>query len=64
MLVIIKENYDSLSKEAAKIIAERLRKKPNLVIGFATGNSPLGLYKELISIKMKGWIFLRLPRLI
>lgn len=48
MLVIIKENYDEMSKEAAKIIAERLRKKPNLVIGFATGNSPLGLYKELI----------------
>lgn len=48
MLVIIKENYDTLSVEAAKIVADRLRKKPNLVLGLATGSTPLGLYKELI----------------
>lgn len=48
MLVIIKENYENLSKEAAKIVADRLRKKPNLVLGLATGSTPLGLYKELI----------------
>ncbi len=48
MLVIIKENYDEMSKEAAKIIADRIRRKPNLVLGLATGSTPLGLYKELI----------------
>jgi glucosamine-6-phosphate deaminase len=48
MLVIVKENYDQMSKEAAKIVADRLRKKPNLVLGLATGSTPLGLYKELI----------------
>jgi glucosamine-6-phosphate deaminase len=48
MLVIIKEDYDALSKEAAKIVADRLRKKPNLVLGLATGSTPVGLYKELI----------------
>jgi len=48
MLVIIKENYDEMSKEAAKIVADRMRKKPNLVLGLATGSTPLGLYKELI----------------
>lgn len=48
MLVIIKEDYDALSKEAAKIVADRLRKKPNLVLGLATGSTPIGLYKELI----------------
>jgi glucosamine-6-phosphate deaminase len=37
-----------MSNEAAKLIADRLRKKPNLVLGFATGSTPLGLYKELI----------------
>lgn len=48
MLVIIKKNYDELSVEAAKVLADRLKKKPNLVLGLATGSTPLGLYKELI----------------
>ncbi len=48
MLVIVKNNYDSLSLEAAKVVADRLKKKPNLVLGLATGSTPLGLYKELI----------------
>lgn len=47
MFVIIKESYDELSIEAAKIVADRIRKKPNLVLGLATGSTPLGLYKEL-----------------
>ncbi len=48
MLVIVKNSFDALSKEAAKLIAEKIRKKPDLVLGLATGSSPLGLYKELI----------------
>ncbi|HXX64173.1 MAG TPA: glucosamine-6-phosphate deaminase [Bacteroidota bacterium] len=48
MLVIVKENYDAMSKEAARFVADRLRKKPNLILGLATGSTPLGLYKELI----------------
>ncbi len=48
MLVILKDDYDEMSKEAALIIVDRLRKKPNLVLGLATGSTPLGLYKELI----------------
>ena len=48
MLVMIKENYDDMSKEAAKQVAALVRKKPDCVIGFATGSTPLGLYKELI----------------
>ena len=48
MLVIIKENYEQMSIEAAKQVASLIRKKPDCVIGFATGSTPLGLYKELI----------------
>ena len=48
MLVIVKETYDAMSKEAARLVAERLRKKPNMVLGLATGSTPLGLYRELI----------------
>ena len=48
MLVIVKESYEAMSKEAARLVADRLRKKPNMVLGLATGSTPLGLYKELI----------------
>jgi glucosamine-6-phosphate deaminase len=48
MLVIIKKNYDEVSKEAADMVADLIRRKPNCVLGFATGGTPLGLYKELI----------------
>ncbi len=48
MLVLVKENYDDMSKEAAKIVAALVRRKPDCVLGLATGSTPLGLYKELI----------------
>jgi glucosamine-6-phosphate deaminase len=50
MLVIVKDDYEAMSKEAALIVVDRLRKKPNLVLGLATGSTPLGLYKELIRL--------------
>ena len=50
MLVIIKNNYEEMSLEAAKIVADSIRKKPDLVLGLATGSTPLGLYKELIRL--------------
>jgi glucosamine-6-phosphate deaminase len=50
MLVIVKETYDAMSVEAARIVANRLRKKPDLVLGLATGTTPLGLYRELIRL--------------
>jgi glucosamine-6-phosphate deaminase len=48
MLVIIKEDYDAVSAEAAKLVVDRLLRKPNLVLGLATGSTPIGLYRELI----------------
>jgi glucosamine-6-phosphate deaminase len=48
MLLIVKENYAEMSREGARIIATMIRKKPNSVIGFATGATPLGMYDELI----------------
>ncbi len=45
---MIRKDYDAVSKEGARIVAELVRKKPDCVLGFATGNSPLGIYQELI----------------
>ncbi len=48
MFVIKTKNYRELSKRACDIIAREILKKPDLTLGLATGNTPLGLYKELI----------------
>lgn len=53
MEVIVKENYEEMSKLAAEIIAEVVRKKPNAVLGLATGSTPAGTYKELIRLYKK-----------
>jgi glucosamine-6-phosphate deaminase len=47
MNLIKVKNYSELSRIAADIIIGEISKKPNLTIGFATGQTPLGLYKEL-----------------
>ena len=48
MEVIIAKDYTEMSKQAARIVARLLRRKPNAVLGLATGSTPIGLYKELI----------------
>ncbi len=48
MKVIITENYDEMSKEAAKLIIDVVKNNPNAVLGFATGTSPIGLYQNMI----------------
>jgi len=50
MLVTICEDYDEMSAKAAELIAAQVRKKPDSVLGFATGSTPLGCYKELIKL--------------
>lgn len=50
MLVTITDDYDALSKAAAQQVASLIRRKPDSVIGFATGSTPVGLYKELIRL--------------
>jgi glucosamine-6-phosphate deaminase len=48
MLVVVHEDYDAMSRKGAEIIASRIRQKPNLILGLATGSTPLGLYSELV----------------
>jgi len=48
MKKIVCENYEEMSRVAADIYVKQLEKKPDSVLGFATGSTPLGLYAELI----------------
>ncbi len=48
MEIIIQPTYTKLVAVSAKIVRDALLKKPNLVLGLATGSTPIGLYKALI----------------
>jgi glucosamine-6-phosphate deaminase len=54
MEVVIKKNYEDVCSEAAEIIQEAWTGKPSLVLGFATGKTPLGLYRKLIELYSQG----------
>lgn len=56
MKLIKVKNYEELSKKASEIILDEIKKKPNLTIGFATGKTPLGTYKNLINAYKKNKI--------
>lgn len=49
MNIIKTEDYDELSEKASEIIIKLVRNKPDAVLGLATGSTPLGLYKRLVT---------------
>jgi len=53
MKFIVVKNYREISKIAGDIIIKEIQKNPKLVVGFATGKTPLGLYKELVKAYKK-----------
>ena len=44
----IVEEYDEMSRRTADLVAKQIHMKPDSVIGFATGSTPLGVYHQLI----------------
>ena len=48
MKLIITKDYDEMSLEAAKLIAEQVSSNKESILGLATGSTPLGTYNELI----------------
>jgi glucosamine-6-phosphate deaminase len=53
MKLIQVKNYEELPKKAAEIVINQIKLKPNSTIGFATGKTPLGLYKNLVNAYKK-----------
>jgi glucosamine-6-phosphate deaminase len=54
MLVILKRDDDEISLQAAQLIAGAVRKKPALALGLATGNTMVGVYKQLVALHKQG----------
>ena len=57
-VVKLQSAYD-ISVEVAKIITEQINKKPDSVLGFATGSSPVETYKRIIEKYEKGEVSLK-----
>jgi glucosamine-6-phosphate deaminase len=54
MEIIIRPDYKAVCAEATAIILQAWKKKNNLVLGLATGKTPLGLYEKLIAVHKNG----------
>lgn len=48
MEIIIQPNSQQASELAGRIVARTVREKPHAVLGLATGNTPLQLYRNLV----------------
>jgi glucosamine-6-phosphate deaminase len=48
MEVIVLPDAEAVGKEAARMIADLIRRKPNAVLGLATGSTPEPCYAELV----------------
>ena len=48
MKIKICENYEQMSREAANVFSEELKRNPECVLGLATGDTPIGMYHCLV----------------
>lgn len=46
--IYLEKDYEAMSRRAANVIAAEIIKKPDCVLGLATGSTPIGTYKHLI----------------
>ena len=54
MIIHIFNNAEEIGKAVANLIVEQVNEKPDSVLGFATGASPVPTYKSLIKAYNKG----------
>lgn len=57
MKVLVEKNYEAISKAAGRIFIESIASKPDIVLGLATGSTPIGMYKEMIRAYEEGLDF-------
>ena len=48
------KDYDALSRRAANLISAEVIRKPDCVLGLATGSTPVGTYRQLSAWNQKG----------
>ncbi len=50
MEIIITRDYQQMGEVSAQLIAREIKRKHDLVLGLATGDTPIGTYKELVKL--------------
>lgn len=53
MRIIVVDNYEEMSWKAASLVSSQMILKPDSILGLATGDTPLGMYSELIKLYNK-----------
>ena len=56
MLVRVVADYEELSRTAARFVAREILLKEDAVLALSTGDTPLGMYRELIRLNKEGVI--------
>ncbi len=54
MKLFVEKDYEALSKRASQILIKEIQNKEDIVLGLATGSTPIGTYKELIKAHKEG----------
>ena len=54
MIIEIAKNYCELSKKAAKKAAGYINNNPDTLVCFAAGDTPLGMFRELVTMQSNG----------
>jgi glucosamine-6-phosphate deaminase len=55
MEIIIERDYDAVCERSCGYVKDALLAKPSLVLGLATGRTPVGLYEKLRGLKELSW---------
>ena len=50
MLIIVTDSYREMSKRAAELVCLEIKRKPELNLGLATGETPALMYDELVKL--------------
>ncbi len=56
MEYIVTKDYEEMSKEAAKLLIRKIKENPNIVLGLATGSTPIRTYELLVEAYKNGEI--------
>ena len=54
MRIIRANDYKDMSRKAANLISAQILLKPDCVLGLATGETPIGVYRQLTEWYRKG----------
>lgn len=54
MKIYQEKDYDALSRRTANLISAEVIRKPDCVLGLATGSTPVGTYRQLSAWNQKG----------